>query len=48
MKSVTNVDSKELGLAAGLVFARYFLKTDPLQDRTLYEDQLQKKENGGI
>ncbi|MDF1535462.1 MAG: class I SAM-dependent methyltransferase [bacterium] len=27
MKNPTGVDSKELGLAAGLVFARYFLKT---------------------
>jgi len=29
-------------------FKMNFLKIDPLQDRTLYEDQLQKKENGGI
>lgn len=30
MKNPTGVDSKEFGLAAGLVFARYFLKTDHL------------------
>lgn len=30
MKSPASVDSKELGLAAGLVFARFFLKTDHL------------------
>lgn len=30
MKNPSGVDSKELGLAAGLVFARYFLKTDHL------------------
>jgi SAM-dependent methyltransferase len=30
VKNPTGVDSKELGLAAGLVFARYFLKTDHL------------------
>jgi len=30
MKKPTGVDSKEMGLAAGLVFARYFLKTEHL------------------
>jgi SAM-dependent methyltransferase len=30
VKNPTGVDSKELGLAAGLVFARYFLKTQHL------------------
>ena len=30
MRSLSSVDSKELGLAAGLVFARYFLNTDHL------------------
>ncbi len=30
MKKRSGVDSKEFGLAAGLVFARYFLKTDHL------------------
>ncbi|UCG39342.1 MAG: class I SAM-dependent methyltransferase [bacterium] len=30
MKNPSGVDSKELGLAAGLVFARYFLKTEHL------------------
>jgi SAM-dependent methyltransferase len=30
MKNPSGVDSKELGLAAGVVFARYFLKTDHL------------------
>jgi SAM-dependent methyltransferase len=30
MKNPSGVDSKELGLAAGLVFAKYFLKTDHL------------------
>ena len=30
MKNPTGVDSKEFGLAAGLVFSRYFLKTQHL------------------